>query len=185
MMSSPRQPLENLDAALQRAIAGGVADAEVRVARAERAAGDDEQVVADRLADELGAAAPGRLREEIKRAARPRQFVAAGERRHHAVALALVVGDDRADIVIQRDRAGDLHHTWSTHVGELLQLGHLVDEAARAVAEAEPPAGHAVRLAEAVEDDRILVVLGWAAEGAVVAKGAVDLVAQEQDVALL
>src|SRR5207249_1431935 len=57
---TPRQPVEDLDAAVEGAVVRGVADAEVRVAAAEDAAGDDQQVVADRLGDELAAAAPGR-----------------------------------------------------------------------------------------------------------------------------
>ena len=55
---------------------------------------------------------------------------------------------------------------------------------ARAVGEAEPPAGHAVRLAEAVDDQHVLVELRRAGERLVVAERAVDLVADQQHVAL-
>ena len=50
-------------------------------------------------------------------------------------------------------------------------------------AEAEPPAGHAVGLAEAVEDQHVLVELGGAGERLVVAEAAIDLVAEQQDAA--
>ena len=68
------QAIEDLDAALQRALVGGVAEAEVRVAAAEDAAGDEQQIVADRLSDELGAAAARRLREQVERPVRLDQF---------------------------------------------------------------------------------------------------------------
>ncbi len=90
----------------------------------------------------------------------------------------LVVGDDGRNVVVPGDGAGELYDAGGADVGELLQLDHLVDEPARAVREAEPPTGHAIRLAEAVEDDGVLVVLGGTAERAVVAKRAVDLIAE-------
>ena len=91
----PRQPVQDLDAAVERAVVGGVADAEVGVAAAEDVAGDDEQVVADRLGDELGAGAP---RGASGRGRTPRPASASSKRslqaRDDAVALAAVVGDD-------------------------------------------------------------------------------------------
>src|SRR5687767_11659409 len=114
------------------------------VALAEDAAGDDEQTVANRLRDEIAAAAPGRLREQVERAAWVDDVVAILERTHEPIAFLLVVGDDAGDVGVERREAGPLHHAWGTDVGELLQLDHFLDQAPRAVGEAETPAGHAV-----------------------------------------
>ena len=51
--------------------------------------------------------------------------------------------------------------------------------------EAEPPAGHAVGLAEAVQHQHVGVELRRAGERAVVAEHAVNLIADEQNVAVV
>ena len=45
---------QDVEAAIERAVVDGVGDAEVGVAAAEDVAGDDQQVVLDRLGDEVG-----------------------------------------------------------------------------------------------------------------------------------
>ena len=47
----------------------------------------------------------------------------------------------------------------------------------------KPPAGHAVGLAEAIEDDHVLVELGGAVVGRVIAKRPVDFITQQKNVA--
>src|SRR5512147_936021 len=90
-----RQLAQNLDAAIQRRVACGVADAEVRVLLAEGVAGNDEQVIADRLRDELAAGSPRSPREKVERSTAPRDLEAVLERAHQAIALLLVIGGDR------------------------------------------------------------------------------------------
>src|SRR5262249_37598252 len=99
------------------------------------------------------------------------------------IALAVIVGDMVGDVVIPGGDPSVLHHARSTDETELLQLDHLLDESRRSVAVAEAPARHPVRLAEAVEDEYVLVELRRTVELAIVAEGLVDLIAQEQHVA--
>ena len=53
--------------------------------------------------------------------------------------------------------AGVLDDARGADEAELLELGHLLDEPRRPVGEAQPPAGHAVGLAEAVDHQHVLV----------------------------
>src|SRR5262245_37319121 len=98
--SAPRQPVEDLDAAVEGAVVRGVADAEVRVAGAEDSPRDNEQVVADRLGDELRPGPPGRLREQVKRPAGVREFESVLQARHEPAALAAIVGDVAGHVVL-------------------------------------------------------------------------------------
>src|SRR5229473_4879752 len=97
----------------------------------------------------------------------------------------MVVGDVRRVIEIPGDNAGVLDYAGSADKSKLLKLSHFLNDGAGSVGITQPPASHAIGLAEAVEDQDILVELGRAAKVAVVAIGAVNLVAQEQDAALL
>ena len=56
--SPPRQPPQNLDAALQRLVRHRVTNSKMRVALAKGATGNDEQILADRLRDKRSARAP-------------------------------------------------------------------------------------------------------------------------------
>src|ERR1017187_4606760 len=96
------KPLQDLDAALQRPVIDGVAEAEMGVAPAERVAGNDEKVVANRLGNELVARAPGRLDEKIERAAGPDELVAVLQGSYKPIALLLVIGDVGSDVAIDR-----------------------------------------------------------------------------------
>src|SRR5262249_12916376 len=66
---------QQLDAALERGVAGGRTETEVRVGSAKRLPGNEQQVVADRLGDEGGAVAPRHARKQVERPARPIQLV--------------------------------------------------------------------------------------------------------------
>src|SRR5579883_1981690 len=63
------QPVEDVNAALDGGVLRRVAQAEVGVMTAEHLAGDDEQVVADRLFHECRSRPPGGLGKHIKGAA--------------------------------------------------------------------------------------------------------------------
>src|SRR5262249_4757367 len=143
--------------------------------------GYDEQVVADGLGDEFIAGAPRSFRINIKGPARHNKLVTILEPGDHAIALALVILDDGRDIVVPGRHARVLHDARGADISELLKLDHLSDEAAGAVTEAEAPAGHAVGLAEAVENQRVLVPRGRTGERRIVAEGPIDLVAHEQN----
>src|SRR6185312_8338415 len=169
-----RDSLEDVDSAAERVVRSGIRHAEVRVAMAEYRTGNDEQVVADGLGDELAAGAPRGFREEVERAARNRKIVTIGETLNNHVALAAILGNPGGSIAIESRDAAGLHHARSANVGELLQLGHLVDQAFGAVGPAEPPAGEAVGLAEPFEDDGLIVECRRAAGRSVVVERAVD-----------
>ncbi len=91
--------------------------------------------------------------------------------------------------------AGDLHHRGGADEGVLLELGHLLDDGARADDVAHAPAGHAVGLAEAAHQEQVAAergragaverVVAAAPGGLGVAELVVDLVAQQQQVAAL
>src|SRR6478609_6248364 len=68
------QALEHLDAALDGRVAGRVGDAEMGILLAENVTGNDEQLVFDRLVDELVARAPGTFWKNVKRPAGPGQL---------------------------------------------------------------------------------------------------------------
>ena len=59
MAASACQPAEDVQPAAEGRVVDGVGDAEVGVAHREDVAGNDQEVVLDRLGDELGAGAPG------------------------------------------------------------------------------------------------------------------------------
>src|SRR5205807_6461077 len=82
-----------------------------------------------------------RLREAVEGTLRLHQFVAALQPFVDAVALAAVVGDDAVHVVVPGGDAGMLDDARGADEGELLELDHLLDKAARAVGEAEAPAG--------------------------------------------
>src|SRR5205814_805074 len=147
--------------------------------------GNDQQLVVDRFGDEFAARARGRVWEHVEGAARLGDFVARFQRFVKAIAFAAVIGDMGRKIIVPGDQAGVLHYAGGANVGELLKLGHFFNNGSRTVGVGEPPAGHAVGLAEAVEDQDIVIELGGAAKTTVIAVGAVNLVAQEQDAALL
>src|SRR5690242_9091626 len=63
------QAVEHLDAALDGLVAGRVGDSEMGVPLAENVTGNDEQLVFDRLVNELVARAPGTFWKNIKRPA--------------------------------------------------------------------------------------------------------------------
>ena len=89
-----------------------------------------------------------------------------------------------AHVDVQRRQRRPLQRLRRTDERVLLQHRDLVDDRRRAVHEAQPPAGHAVRLAEAVDHDRLVVPPRRARERRVVAELAVDFVADQRDVAL-
>src|SRR5262249_36888432 len=119
-----RQPPQDLDAALQGFIAGGVADAEMSVGAAEGRAGDEQEIVADGFGDEVAAAASRRLGEEIERPARLDEVVDAAQAIAQVVALAAIVGDEPGDGVIARagGQRAVLHHAGSADERKLLEL---------------------------------------------------------------
>src|SRR5262245_19288307 len=162
------QSLQNLQPALQGGVAGGVADAKMAVPPAKSAAGNDEQVVLDRLGHKIAAGPPGGARKQVECATRFGQIKAVLESRQHASALAAVVGHLLGNVRIQSGYPGMLHHAGRAHKRPLLQFDHLLDELARAMAEPQPPAGHAVSLAETVHHQHILLKLSGAAKCLVV-----------------
>ena len=91
----PGHLAEHVEAALQGLVVGGVGDAEVGVAAAEDVAGDDQQVAADRLGDELGGGAPGGAGEGVEGPLGKGEVEALGERGDDRVALAAVGVDLR------------------------------------------------------------------------------------------
>ena len=155
-----------------------------RVAAAEDVAGDDQQVAADRLGDELGRGAPGGPGEGVEGAFGRGELEVVGQGLDDHVALAAVGVDLGREVLVERDDPGVLDDARGADEAELLELGHLLDQPARAVGEAEPPAGHAVGLAEAVDDQHLVVPGGGGGERVVVAEGAIDLVADQQDAPL-
>ena len=155
------------------------------VAAAEDVAGDDQEVAPDRLGDELGGRPPGGAGEGVEGPFGAGQVEEAGEGGDDGVALAAVGVGLRGEVLVEGDDAGVLDHARGADEAELLELGHLLDQPGRAVGEAEPPAGHPVRLAEAVDDQDVLVPGRRGGERAVVAEGAIDLVADQQDAPLL
>ncbi len=106
------------------------------------------------------------------------------ERSHHGVALATVRVDLRGQVLVERDDPGVLHQARRTDEAELLELGHLLDDAAGPMGIPEPPAGHTVGLAEAVDDQHVFVPRRRRRERVVVAERAIHLVADQQNPAL-
>src|SRR5262245_4688965 len=123
----------------------------MRVVAAEGDSGNDEQVVANRLGHELAGRAPGRLWEYVKRSLGLDDLEAIRQSTINAVAFAAVVGHDRGNVEVPRRYPRVLHHAWGAHERELLQRAHFFNKPFRPVDVAQPPAGHAVSLAEAVE----------------------------------
>src|SRR5262245_54754473 len=175
---------ENLDAALERRVARGITDAEVSVLAAESAARNDQQVIADRLGDEVAARAPGRLREQIERPAGLLKLIQTLETVAQQIALVLVCLHEWRDVAVPGRHAGVLHDARGADIRALLELDHLFDEPARSVAEAEPPTGHAVGLAEAVDNEYVLVELGGAGKRLVIDESAINLIANQQHATL-
>src|SRR5437899_6420094 len=71
-----RQAIENLDAAVDCPASGRVTESEVGIHSAEYVAGNDEELVADRLGHELGGGSPGCPGEHVEGTARPFQLEA-------------------------------------------------------------------------------------------------------------
>src|SRR5262245_32600022 len=88
---SPRQPIENLNPPVDRRVGRGIADAEMRVVAAKDLAGDDEQVVADRLVNERASAVARCSWIQVEGAARGRELVAVAEAGADAIALVAVL----------------------------------------------------------------------------------------------
>src|SRR5579863_4827592 len=63
----PRELPQHFTPLFERPLFGSVRNAEMRVARAEYAAGNHQQILANRLGDELGSGSPGSLEEQVKR----------------------------------------------------------------------------------------------------------------------
>src|SRR6266511_2034814 len=175
----------------------GVREAQVLLARAaERRPGEhrDTRLVQEAIRHlcAVPEAKAGDVREHVEGALRQQardagdrvqpgddRIAPLSERAHHRVDL----GRARR----QRGDAGTLHERRGARHRVRHQLRHRVHERAGEHAEAEPPAGHRVHLAEAVEQDRSLIhrVLGeQRAVLALVERLAVDLVAEDPEIPL-
>src|SRR6266851_4457660 len=181
---STRQPLEYLDSPIQRSVVDGKTQSEVGIAITEGFAGNNQQIIADRFGNELTGGSPRGFGKHVEGPARLGQLVTRFEGLVKPIALAMIVGDVRGIVEVQGGDTGVLNHARSADEGELLQLSHFFNDRAGSVSVAEPPTGHAVRLAEAVKDEHVVVELGGAAKSAVVTISTVNLVTQEQDAAL-
>src|SRR5712692_2851544 len=124
----------------------------MRVPPTESAPWDGQQIVADRLGDEIGPRSPGSFGKQIKRACRFHQLEAVFQSLIKSIALALIIGNEAGVVEIPGNNPGLLHHAGSADKGELLELGHFLDDLPRAVGVSEPPSRHAVCFAETVED---------------------------------
>ena len=142
----------------------GIADTGVAFAAgAERIAGDDgDFFLLEQLLAEFGAAQPAAadIGEDIKRAlglkAGQAQVV---EGLDDVTAAAVVFVAHLFDLIIagaQRDNGGVLAGGGGRHDAALVNLGHDLDDRLRPGRVAQPPAGHGIRLAEAVDHDGTL-----------------------------
>src|SRR5437773_1986125 len=91
--TASRQLAQNLKAALECAVVDGVRDAEMGIASREHVAGNDQNIMLDRLGDELAAGAPGCLGEGVESPFGTRQLEIIDERFDHHVALAAISVD--------------------------------------------------------------------------------------------
>src|SRR5208282_6278122 len=176
---------EDVEPALQGGVIDCIGDAEVGVATAENVAGDDQKVAADSLGDEVGGRAPGSAGEGVEGAFGEWKLITIAERGDNHVALAAVGLDVRGQVFVKRRPAGVLRDAGRADEAELLKLGHLLDDPRGAVGEPQTPAGHAVGLAEAIDHQDVLVPGRRRRERSVVTEGPVNLVADQEDVALL
>src|SRR5262245_56018913 len=149
----------------------------MRVRSAEYAPRNYQHAVPNRLGDELRPRPPGSLREEIERPPGQLELERPAKAFCQQVALPLVVRDERGRIVVQGRKPAPLYDARGADERELLKFGDLLNQPPGAVRPAEPPAGHAIGLAEALDDQHVLVVTGWRIGRSLVVKCPVNLVA--------
>ena len=123
----PRQFAQHLDAAIERGGGGGVRDPKVRVAPAEEATGNDQELPGNGCGHKFASRSPGRLGKDVKRAAGPDQLVIVGQTRDDPVALGPIRCDLLAHVDVERRRAGPLRRLRGADERVLLQLDHGVD----------------------------------------------------------
>src|SRR5437870_3362607 len=155
----------------------------MRVLIAEDVAGDNQQIVADGFGDKLACRTPRRFGEYVESAAGTHDLKSVLEAGIHKIALPTVGGGELRSVAIQGSNACILNNARGADERELLELDHLFDNALRPVDIAQSPARHAIRLAEAVEDNDLLIELRGTVVGGVITESAVDLVAEQKDVA--
>ena len=127
----------------------------------------------------------GRLWIEVERTTRLHEPVVVLQARHQLVSLAAALGQRQIHRAVERGNRRPLAHLRCTDERVLLQHGAGVHDRLRSVHPADPPAGHGVRLREAVDHDHRLGVQGRGGEGGVVAIRTVEFVADQRDAARL
>ena len=157
----------------------------MRVPLAEDIARDNEQFVFDRAGNELRArpAAVGHFGKYVERASRWRDFVPGTfQPSDDQVPTLTILVHLRCHVGVERRDRTPLQRMRRANERVLLQHRDLVDHRRRSVHPAQSPAGHAVRFAEPVDDDRLIVPIGRAHQRRVVAELAIDLVRQQGNI---
>src|SRR5262245_44657074 len=131
------------------------------VAPAEDVAWDNEQVVADSLCYELRCGPPRGSRKRVEGTLRAGELELVAKGVYNQLPLAAVCLDLLSQVLSPRDSPRMLNDARGTHETELLEFRHFLDEHRRPVCETEPPACHAMGLAETVDDEGIGIPSRW------------------------
>src|SRR5262249_23136122 len=149
-------------------------DPKMDVAAAKDSARNYQQFIPNAFGHEVTASSPRHARKHVERAARFHQVIPILEPLVHTITFSAILIHIFGNIAIPGGNARMLDHTWSAYKAELLELGHFLDDTMRAVCISQAPAGHAVGLAESIENQDLFIELRRAVKRLVITKDAVD-----------